>query len=50
MAHRTGSPVWPDSAAHPASVAALILLSADSMIAHAAGRTSWKGRAVVAAT
>jgi hypothetical protein len=49
VAHRTGSPAWPDSAAHPASVAALILLSADSLIAHATGRTSWKGRVVEAA-
>jgi hypothetical protein len=48
VARRTGSPVWPDSAAHPASVAALIVLSADSLIAHAAGRTSWKGRSVAA--
>ncbi len=48
VARRTGSPVWPDSAAHPASVMALILLSADSLVAHAAGRTFWKGRPVAA--
>jgi glycosyltransferase involved in cell wall biosynthesis len=43
IADRTGSPVWPDSLAHPLSVAAFIGLSADSLIAHAAGRTQWKG-------
>jgi hypothetical protein len=49
IADRTGSPVWPDSLAHPLSVAAFIGLSADSLIAHAAGRTQWKGRPVGAA-
>lgn len=49
VAHRTASPVWPDSLAHPLSVAALIALSADSLIAHAGGRTRWKGRSVATA-
>jgi hypothetical protein len=46
VAERTGSPIWPDSLGHPLSVAAFIALSADSLVAHAAGRTRWKGRPV----
>ncbi len=46
VAQRTGSPVWPDSAGHPLSVALLIGLSIDSLVAHATGRTRWKGRPV----
>lgn len=46
VARATGSPVWPDALAHPASVAAFIALSADSLIAHTRGGTSWKGRPV----
>lgn len=46
VARRTGSPVWPDSAAHPVSILALAALTADSHVARARGSTSWKGRAV----
>lgn len=46
VASRTGSPVWPDSAAHPASIVALAVLAADSQVARARGRTTWKGRSV----
>lgn len=46
VARRTGSPVWPDSAGHAASIVLLIGLSADSLVAHARGRTHWKGRSV----
>lgn len=46
VARATGSPVWPDSLAHPVSVAAFIAMSADSLIAHARGTTEWKGRPV----
>lgn len=44
VARRTGSPVWPDSLAHPLSVAVLLGLTVDSFVARAAGRTRWKGR------
>lgn len=48
IARATGSQVWPDSLAHPVSVAAFIGLSADSLLAHARGSTRWKGRPVAA--
>ncbi len=48
VARRTGSAVWPDSAAHPLSILLFIGLSADSLAAHARGRTRWKGRPVTA--
>ena len=50
VAGRTGSSVWPDSAGHAASIALLIALSADSLVAHAMGRTRWKGRPVTSNT
>lgn len=46
VAGATGSPVWPDSLAHPASVVVFIAMSADSLLAHARGATQWKGRSV----
>ncbi len=46
VARRTGSPVWPDSLAHPLSIAAFVGLSVDSLLAHGRGTTQWKGRPV----
>ncbi|MCW0214036.1 MAG: glycosyltransferase family 2 protein [Pseudonocardia sp.] len=43
-AYRTGGRVWPDSAAHPVSVAALLGLLASSWAGHRAGTLRWKGR------
>jgi hypothetical protein len=45
-ARRTGGRVWPDAAAHPASVAVLGVLTARSWRARRAGTLSWKGRAL----
>ncbi len=44
VARRTGARVWPDSAAHPASIAAFTMLSAISWHRHVRGTNSWKGR------
>jgi hypothetical protein len=46
VARRTNARVWPDSAAHPASIAAFAALSAVSWARHARGSNSWKGRAL----
>ncbi|MGI8697549.1 MAG: glycosyltransferase [Mycobacteriales bacterium] len=43
-ARRTGSRVWPDSLAHPASVMLLGWLTLASWCGRAAGALSWKGR------
>lgn len=44
VARRVGGRVWPDSAAHPASILAFAGLTADSWRRHLAGTASWKGR------
>ncbi len=44
VAHRTASPVLPDSLAHPASVATFIGLTALSWSRHLRGTNTWKGR------
>jgi hypothetical protein len=44
VARRTGSRVWPDPLAHPASIAALGWLTARSVRTRARGRLTWKGR------
>ena len=41
-----GTRVWPDSAAHPVSVLALVSLTADSFRGHRRGTLRWKGRQV----
>lgn len=46
VARRTGSRVWPDVLAHPASTAAAAALLADSVRAHHRGTLTWKGRAL----
>ena len=46
VARRVGGPVWPDSAAHPASIAAFGTLTAVSWHRHLRGTASWKGRPV----
>ena len=43
-ARRTGSRVWPDSLAHPASVAAFAWLLLDSLRRHRAGTLTARGR------
>lgn len=43
-ARTAGTPVWPDSAAHPLSVLALAALTVHSHRAHRRGRLVWKGR------
>jgi hypothetical protein len=45
-ARRTGSRVWPDSLAHPASVAVLGWLVATSVRGHRAGTLTARGRPV----
>ena len=45
-ARRTGSRVWPDSLAHPVSVALLLWLTGRSHVARRRGSLTWKGRAV----
>jgi hypothetical protein len=50
VARRVGGRVWPDSAAHPASVLAFAGLTAESWRRHLAGTASWKGRALTAPT
>jgi cellulose synthase/poly-beta-1,6-N-acetylglucosamine synthase-like glycosyltransferase len=44
VAGRTGSPVWPDTAAHPASVVLLDVLVARSVLGHRRGTLTWRGR------
>ncbi len=44
VAARVGGRVWPDSAAHPASVGAFVALNAISWYRHLRGTASWKGR------
>ncbi len=46
VARRVGGRVWPDSAAHPVSVAALIGLTARSVHQRRRGQLAWKGRAL----
>ena len=46
VAHRTGARVWPDSAAHPASILSFSALSAVSWSRHVRGTNSWKGRSL----
>lgn len=48
VGRRVGSRVWPDALAHPASVAALGYLSAQSWHRRRRGELRWKGRPVVA--
>ncbi|GAA4555130.1 glycosyltransferase family 2 protein [Pseudonocardia xishanensis] len=45
-ARRTGTPVWPDSLAHPVSIAAVLGLHTASRRDRRAGRLRWKGRPV----
>jgi hypothetical protein len=44
VGRRVGTRVWPDALAHPASVAALGLLTARSWRGHHDGTLRWKGR------
>lgn len=44
VAHRTASPVVPDSLAHPVSIATFIGLTALSWSRHLRGTNTWKGR------
>jgi hypothetical protein len=44
VARRVGGRVWPDSLAHPLSVAAFAALVVDSVRGHRAGSLTWKGR------
>jgi hypothetical protein len=46
VARRTGARVWPDSAMHPASIAAVGALSAISWSRHLKGSNTWKGRSL----
>ena len=46
VATRTGERTWPDSAAHPASVALFIGLNAWSWMRRIRGGNTWKGRTV----
>lgn len=46
VARRVGGRVWPDSAAHPASVGALAWLTALSLVRRRRGRLAWKGRSL----
>ena len=43
---RTGARVWPDAAAHPASVALFGWLTVRSVLLHRRGAVRWKGRSV----
>jgi hypothetical protein len=45
-ARATGARVWPDALAHPASVAALCLLTVRSLIARRRGTLEWRGRLI----
>jgi hypothetical protein len=44
VARRTGSRIWPDALAHPASIAAFGWLTTISWRRHASGDLQWKGR------
>jgi hypothetical protein len=44
VARRVGGRPMPDSLAHPLSVAAFVVLLADSVRRHRAGTLTWKGR------
>ena len=46
VARRVGGRVWPDSLAHPLSIAAFGYLTAASVRRRAAGTLEWKGRAL----
>lgn len=46
VARRVGGRVWPDSLAHPVSVAMLAGLTAESCWRRSRGQLSWKGRAL----
>lgn len=46
VARRVAGRVWPDSAAHPVSVALLVWLTASSHVAQRRGRITWKARPV----
>ncbi len=46
VAARTGGRVWPDSLAHPVSVALFGVLTADSVRGHRRGTLRWRGRSV----
>jgi len=46
VARRMGTRVWPDSALHPASVAAFIGINVISWQRHRTGANTWKGRAI----
>jgi hypothetical protein len=46
VAARTGSRVWPDSLAHPLSVALFCVLTAESLRGHRRGTLRWRGRAL----
>ncbi len=46
VARRMGGRAWPDSLAHPVSIAAFALLVARSLRGHRAGTLTWKGRAL----
>lgn len=48
-ARQTGGRGWPDALLHPLSIIALCGLTIDSTLAHAGGRTTWKGRSIAAA-
>lgn len=43
---RTGSRVWPDALAHPASIAVFVALTTDSFRKRRNGSLTWKGRAL----
>lgn len=49
-ARRTGGRGWPDSAAHPASVAYLAVLTAQSVVGRRRGTLHWRGRTLVGRT
>jgi len=46
VARRTGSRVWPDSAAHPGSISMFVALSVISWSRHRRGANQWKGRSL----
>ncbi|MBY3552057.1 glycosyltransferase [Modestobacter lapidis] len=46
VAARTGGRVWPDSLAHPISIALLDVLVARSLAGHRRGGLQWRGRAL----
>jgi hypothetical protein len=44
VAAATGSRPWPDALAHPLSVLVLDLIMARSLVGHARGTLTWRGR------